>query len=115
MDRNMLLQNKLTHSHKTSRKFRAEQYCPPSQGGKKDQTPPTFPPLRRGGGESCGACNASENRSRFWFHGIVLSSADRKARHGCLCPGARPHGFLLHRDSGNQEDEELFGLVPPWE
>src|SRR5208282_6336036 len=27
MDRNMLLQNKLTHSHKTSRKFRAEQYC----------------------------------------------------------------------------------------
>ena len=23
----MLLQNKLTHSHKTSRKFRAEQYC----------------------------------------------------------------------------------------
>ena len=38
---------------------------PPSQGGKKDQTPPTFPPLRRGGrgGESRGACNASENRS----------------------------------------------------
>src|SRR5208337_571603 len=26
MDRNMLLLNKLTHSHKTSRKFRAEQY-----------------------------------------------------------------------------------------
>ncbi len=24
----MLLQNKLTHSHETSRKFRAEQYCP---------------------------------------------------------------------------------------
>src|SRR5271157_4344246 len=39
---------------------------PPSQGGKKDQTPPTFPPLRRGGrgGESRGACNASENRSK---------------------------------------------------
>src|SRR5208337_5673869 len=66
MDRNMLLLNKLTHSHKTSRKFRAEQYCPPSQGGKKDQTPPSFPPLRRGGrgGESRGASNASENRSR---------------------------------------------------
>src|SRR5208283_4114575 len=27
MDRNMLLQNKLPHSDKTSRKFRAEQYC----------------------------------------------------------------------------------------
>jgi len=34
----MLLQNKLTHSHKTSRKFRAEQYCPPSQGGEKNRS-----------------------------------------------------------------------------
>src|SRR5271157_2572354 len=34
MDRNMLLQNKLTHSHKTSRKFRAEQYWGlPARGG----------------------------------------------------------------------------------
>jgi len=39
----------------------AADFPPPSQGGKKDQTPPTFPPLRRGGtgGESRGACNAS--------------------------------------------------------
>src|SRR5208282_6478963 len=68
---------------------------PPFARGEKDQTPPTFPPLRRGGrgGESCGACNASENRSRSWFHGIVLSSSDRKARHGCLCPRER-HGCL---------------------
>src|SRR5208283_5450643 len=33
MDRNMLLLNKLTHSHKTSRKFRAEQYCTRTAGG----------------------------------------------------------------------------------
>src|SRR5271157_4209662 len=33
MDRNMLLQNKLTHSHKTSRKFRAEQYWKGGAGG----------------------------------------------------------------------------------
>src|SRR5271157_4292963 len=33
MDRNMLLQHKLTHSHKTSRKFRAEQYWWRTHGG----------------------------------------------------------------------------------
>src|SRR5208337_4020091 len=33
MDRNMLLQHKLTHSHKTSRKFRAEQYWMRLLGG----------------------------------------------------------------------------------
>ena len=42
--------------------------CPPfARGEKKDQTPPTFPPFARGdrgGGESHGACNGSENRSR---------------------------------------------------
>src|SRR5271157_3414361 len=38
--------------------------------------------------------------TRFWFHGNVLSSSDRKARHGCLCPGARPHGFLIYRTAG---------------
>src|SRR5208283_1598124 len=35
MDRNMLLLNKLTHSHKTSRKFRAEQYWTPTTEGSK--------------------------------------------------------------------------------
>jgi hypothetical protein len=33
--------------------------------------------------------------TRSWFHGIVLSGSDRKARHGCLCPGVRPYGFLI--------------------
>src|SRR5271157_5304631 len=39
MDRNMLLQNKLTHLHKTSRKFRAEQYWKGGLGGGADFVP----------------------------------------------------------------------------
>src|SRR5208283_577362 len=49
MDRNMLLLNKLTHSHKTSRKFRAEQYCPPFARGEKRPDAAVFPPLAKGG------------------------------------------------------------------
>src|SRR5208337_219397 len=43
--------------------------------------------------------------TRFWFHGIVLSSADRKARHGCLLPGAEGG---LRRDVYYPGTEEAY-------
>ena len=57
--------------------------CPPLARGEKDQTPPTFPPCEGGGrgGESRGACNASENRSRakerLYFGGLANEISKR--------------------------------------
>src|SRR5271157_2061328 len=74
MDRNMLLQSKLTHPHKTSRKFRAEQYW---WGGVglliTASSPATAGPLFRfnplGGGAGSGRSAGSLGRCDP--HGII--------------------------------------------
>src|SRR5208282_3701738 len=70
---------------------------PPFARGEKDQTPPTFPPLRRGGrgGESRGACNASEKRSNHAPIPVGKGGIDERIRRGIdPCPRLEP-GQLL--------------------
>jgi hypothetical protein len=45
----------------------------------------------------------------------VLSSADRKGKAWMPSPWGPSARVSDPSDSGNQENEELFGLVPPWE
>src|SRR5208282_1094749 len=97
---------------------------PPFARGEKDQTPPTFPPLRRGGrgGESCDACNASENRSTIAvcmtvFMGFRLGRCQQRKRMRrfslfIIAPPSSSWGRCLLRTRRRRRQARI-GAPPP--
>jgi hypothetical protein len=113
MGRNILLQNKLTHSHKTSRKFRAEQYWSRSDGGKLSMAIGTG--NRAGGADSqhrnrTGPGRGAVQRGRVskrWAE--VGNRRERREKHSAWMWTEREAGSALSLWPETQEHRQTEG------
>src|SRR5271157_1763394 len=97
MDRNTLLQNKLTHSHKTSRKFGAKKYGRGGEGGwSRHDQPQALPTLSSSQSFRITLARREESVSTFKAPASPPLPPLRKGGKGIVAPLRRGKALLPH-------------------